>query len=763
MQTKKILTFVVYSALLADSSIAETSPPIQEQVIVTGLKRDSSIGDIPAAISVYSAEFLDDFEINRFNHLSDFVPGLIVQDQGVTGNSFVIRGISSDDGAAQQSPRVSIFLNGIDVSRVPSSYFELYDIEQVDIARGPQATLFGSAAAIGAIAVTSKRPEQGFSANLHASVGNYSAEEVNGHINFGGNLVQGRLALFHSQRDGYVENIANNREALQGYDRFAVRASLRFTPSENLTVDLILNHERADDTATAFKSARFAPPGGSTDPQTFAALGGSPYSDAHFGRGLGIDREVDDANITAIWRMNDNTKLTLISGYREYAIEEVFDADGTIAPFGELFDVSKGSQLSHELRLNWIRDSFDTLIGINYFSEDAEQSISFSTEESIFLNCQGIFGDAVPCYTNEGVVPVLTPVVTSGAFNELPYRAEFLEGADNESLSAFIDIAAQLNTRWELQAGLRYTYEDRSSSYRADQPASVLTGDSFFGIVDTRGSDVSSGDSYDSWLPRFSVLFHGDTNNLYGTIAKGRRSNVLNVQSGLDASDNVIADTTSIPAEDIWNYEIGIKGTALRSQMDYNVAIFYQDYKNFQINRRDESARVIVENAGTATNTGIETEARWAVSEFLQLNGHLAYIDASVDESSNNGLYAGNRFRLQPQWTVSLGYSYLSAIGNNLQFFSNGVWTYRSSVFFEPDNAPVLGIAIEQSSVALVNIKLGIKAPQQGWSLYFYGQNIFDKEYIIDAGNTGSVFGSPTYVSGEPALYGIGLTMNWKE
>jgi outer membrane receptor protein involved in Fe transport len=747
------ITSFASPCLLAAPSTADIGI---EEVVVTAQSRDQKIIDIPFSLTSVSGRQLEDNNIDRFDELAKFIPGLSIYDQGPSNNSYVIRGIGSSNGQASASARVSVYLNGIDISRSRSAYFELYDMDRIEVLKGPQATLFGNAAAIGAIASYTRLPEQPLSGQLDISAGNYDEQSASGAITGGNELIQVRLAGYYKSRDGFVDNIAGNKESLGSIERNAIRPTIQFTPNDDLRFTFIYNHEEADDGANSFKSAVFAPANGDTRPHSYAALGGSPYSQEHLGGELGVERETEDFNLRMLWQISSQLTLNYIGGYRDYDSLEVFDADGTAAPFAEFSEQADGDQHSQELRINFSNDSIQAFAGIHYQEEDARRFIRFSTEESVFLNCIGRLSvDIAPCLNNDGSYNVLTPILTRGLLDELPYTASYINQADNSLSSVFADINFTLTPALEMSAGLRYIQEKKETRYSAYQPNSVLSRDGFFGIVDTQGQDLVADKNFDAWLPRANILYHySDNTNLFASISKGRRSPVVDVLSAADDNNQPVADTTIIPEEKIWNYELGIRGEVGRLS-SYSASIFYQDYENFQVNRISETTEIITENAGTATNIGIEAEATFSVNEHWTLLANAAYIDAEIDDDQQNGLYAGKRFRQQPRWTSTLGFSFQQAISSDLNLFSYGSWSYRSDIFFTEDNLPVQGKSLAQSDINIVDFKIGLTANDQKWSVAAYGKNIFNKKYITDAGNIGTAFSSPTYIAAAPATYGV--------
>jgi iron complex outermembrane receptor protein len=766
------LAAIAVPATLAQEADARESIGQIEEVTVYAQRREQSVKDVPITISAYSGDLLERANIIELDALSDITPGLVIQEQSPNNPGFVIRGITSDSGSAQTAPRVSVYYNGVDVSRSRGSYFELFDIDRIEVIKGPQATLFGTAASVGAVSVYTHKPEQEMAGALTLSAGNYNSQLARGFITGGNTAVQGRLAFMYRERDGFIDNIAGSdrsqnpngfrQNSMQGIERLAVRPSLRFTPSDEITVDLVYTWEENDDTGTSFKNGLYAPTGGETSPFSFVEMSGSPLSAETLGKtDLGIEREVEDLNLRIEWRPSDRMTLTSITATRSFESLEVFDADGTQAWFLEFGEDAEGDQFSQEFRMVYSGDRSTTIAGLTYFTEDGSQRVPFSTEESIYLNCVGALPGGAACVNPDGTVPVLTPLLTGGLLSSLPYQSEFANYGENEILSAFADVTYLLGERLELTAGLRYVDEKRTSGFSAIAPNSTLLG--FLGlsqpllpVVDTGGTILEADGSFDDWLPRFNLLYTvSDSMNAYATISKGRRSDVIDVASALDANSSVIADVTEVPAEIVWNYETGIKGNFADNRVSYTASIFYQDYSDFQVTLQDEAGNFFTANAGAATNLGVEVDVRALLGSRLEMFANAAWIDAEIDDDSSNGNLAGNRFRLQPEWTASTGLFYDQPLGDALSLTGSLIYSYRSDVFFEPENAPIAGLDIAEDAYSLVNLRLGIANARQGWELSLFANNLLDEEYLVDAGNTGGSFANPTFVAGPPLFWGL--------
>lgn len=747
---------------LAESAAAQAPYAGIEEILVTTQKREQSVRDVPISISAYSGDFLEEIGVTEFDELSLFTPGLTIQEQSPNNPGFVIRGITSDSGSSQIAPRVTIYLNGVDVSRSRGSYFDLFDIERIETVKGPQSTLFGTAAAIGAVSVVTRKPEPGLSAEARVSYGNFDAYRVSGFINAGSDVIAGRLAASFKKRDGFIRNVAvpaaggDDNAALNGQDVFGLRGSLRYTPSDQFQADLVLTYDRQTPPGTSFKSGTFAPAGGGTSPTSFAALGGSPFSEDALGLDrLGLKREVYDANLTMRYQFGPRFSLTSITGYRDFDSLEVFDADGTAAWYLEFAEDATGDQFSQELRLDFDSGQrFKGFIGTSFFTEDGEQGVPFSTEEGIFLQCAAGLIPGLPCIAPDGSVAAAqaTAILTQGLATVLPYAASFTNTGTQDIISVFIDGSYQVADWLELTAGVRYVYEDKTSGFFSDLPNSVLTGAPLLPFANTGGIEVTADEDYDAILPRFNALVRlNEDINFYATAAKGRRSDVLDVNAVPGAAQPT-AVVNMVPAEIIWNYEGGVKARLLDGRLNVGANVFYQTYENFQVSRL-VNGNVVNENAGDASNQGVEVEMNAQPAEGFSLFANLAYIDASIDDKAANGIFAGNRFRLQSEWAASAGATVRQPVGNDYAAFLTATWTYESDKFFELPNNP----AIAEQDVHLVNLRGGFSGGGGRWEVNGFVTNLFDKDYIIDAGNTGGSFGIPTFIAGAPRFYGIEL------
>ncbi len=761
------------------------------EVIVTAQKREQRIADVPLTVSAVTGARMANLGVNSLAEVAQYIPGLQIQEQSANNPGFVIRGITSDSGSAQQGARVTLYYNGIDISRTRGAYQDLFDIERIEVAKGPQATLFGTAAAVGAISIISARPQPGTDAGIVASYGNFNRTQVSGYLNAGNETLAGRLAFAYKYRDGYVRNIAGDpdvanqnqgrvdQDDLNGQDQRGLRGSLRWRPNGSVTADLVLTYDGQRNPGTAFKSRAFAPTGGQTGDFGYAELSGSPFSAEILGaRKLGLHRNVYDANLTVAVDVAPGITFTTVNGYRRFDSREVFDSDGGPAWYLEFGEDAKGDQWSHESRFAFDGPKYRASFGWNAFFENGQQRVPFSTEEGTYLACsvtpdfaavrQLLNSVGIPtgtaCVAANGTIPATraTAILSRGALASLPYSASFANYGNNDTYSVFGDATWIPTPALELTAGARVLIEERQSGYSSVMPDSrLLAGAGIFtsllGAANTKGQKFEAQRSYAAFLPRFNALYRvSDAVNLYATVSKGRRSPVVQLEGRRIvplsvANSGAIPRLQIVPEENVWNYEGGIKGRV--GPFTGAASVFYQRYKGFQVSVIENGATV-TRSAGSANNLGVELEGNLAVHRWLSLFATFAYIDGGIADDPANGVFAGNRFRLQPDTTASGGVTLRVPVGSSATFYATPSVTYRSKVFFELPNRD----AISQGGYTLVNLRAGMEFGDQGrFHIGGFARNLTNARYLIDAGNTGGSFGAPTYIAGEPRFYGVEL------
>ncbi|NYZ62913.1 TonB-dependent receptor [Luteimonas deserti] len=751
---------------------AMTSPQELDRITVTAQKREQQVQDVPIAITALSGEFLDALGVDGFEQLGNYVPGLQTQVQSPNNPGFVIRGITSDSGDASSEPRVSVFQDGVSISRSRGSVVELFDMERVEVLRGPQGTLFGRGAQIGAVHLIQNKARGRFGGAFRAGMGNFGETYFTGHLNtpLVDDTLYGRVAVFHQQRDGSIDNLAGGD--LNGRDTQAIRGALRWDLGDTGTLDLVLNHQRDTPPGTAFRSGNIPTREGSTNFWDSAA-------DLNRGAQLGLDRTVDSATLLGDLRLGDDWTLATITGWRRFDSTEQFDGDGSQADLLEFAEIAAGRQFSQEIRFNYDGGgAFRGFAGASWFDESGSQRVPFSTDErSLYAllsptltAAAGGLLPVVPLLNPDGTPNTALSVITVhpalqqllGLPPVLPLKArhteEYANFGDTRALELFADGTWSLTDRFDLTLGLRYTREDIRSGYEAlfDGVPSVLglflpsfpDNVAFPNALSApTGGRLQASDTFSSVVGRVVAGYRfTDTLNGYASVSRGRRPDLLQFNDGA---------IEEVAAEIVWNYELGLKGEAAAGRFTYDLAAFYYDYSNFQAQVENPNAPpfYITADGGNARAVGVEAALMHRFTDRLGGFVNYGWIDAkfnAVDDAGNPQSLAGNRFRLTPEHTVALGLDWQMPLGNGGAAYVRPNYTWRSQVFFEDDNRP----GIEQGAYGLLNLNAGLRLAG-GWDLGVYAQNLTDRQYLIDAGNTGALFGIPTFVPGSPRLYGV--------
>ncbi|OYY67601.1 TonB-dependent receptor [Sphingomonas sp. 28-63-12] len=716
-------------------------------ILVTAQKIEQRAVDVPITISVASGARLRDLGVSDLDELSNFVPGLNIQEQSANNPGIVIRGITSDSGSAQQAARVTLYYNGVDISRSRGSYQAIYDVDRIEVIKGPQATLFGTASAVGAISIVSARPKPGFSGQITAGYGNYDAYLASGFVNAGNDRIALRIAGEYKNRDGYVTNLSTRQpNRLYSQDQLGLRASLRYTPTDALTVDLIGTYDRQRNGGTPFISGTFPTEAGRANPFGAANLSGSPVSAAVLGApNVGLTRDVYDANLTLAYDFAPGWTFTTVNGYRRFDSLEVFDADGSRAFFLEFAENAFGYQVNHESRFAYKDDHFRAAFGWNFFHEDSQQVVPFSSNEATYFTC-AVAATRANCVLPNGSVPAEAgPLVL--------YQSVFGNIGKNDAYSVFGDVTWLATPELELTAGARALIEERNSGYFATVPRSRLNpalASLIPGQVDTAGQTFYAKGSFSAVLPRFNALYRiTDNINLFATVSKGRRSPTVQLGARATASGPVAA-FTPVAEENVWNYEGGIKGKV--GPVSGSLGVYYQNYTDFQVSVIQSNGTTLTQSAGNANNLGVEAEANWRVTPWLNIFGNIGYINGGISrDSAFSPAFAGARFRLQPEIQTAAGFTIDAPIGGGMRLFATPTMTYRSQIFFELPNSPL----ISQPGVTLYNARAGISFDHDRFELAGFIRNATSERYLLDAGNTGGAFGIPTFIPGEPRFYGF--------
>lgn len=784
----------------ADAPDAEDARRL-EVVTVTTQKTEQSLIDVPINISVTDQELIDKLGGDDIEDLANFIPGLQVQAQSLNAPTYSLRGVVADGGA----PRVAIFQNGVSIGTPGyATSIAIYDIERVEVVKGPQATLFGQGALIGGINyIQNRATTEGNSGKVMLEGGDYNAVRGEGYYNFAlSDTLAIRVAGQVKRMDGYVPNTANSPD-LMGQDTTAVRGAVRWEPTPAFTADLFVNYQDDESTGTQFTSG-FFPVNGVVDPFGPTAMNINPDQVRDK---LGNDREIFATTANLEFALNDAWTLTSLTDYRELTSNEAWDSDGAAFNLLQFYQAREGDALSQELRLNYDNGGKLTgFFGANYFDYETRDSLTFSTDEayaqSLFLpqiaagagatvaQIRGLLMmQGVPGAANIGSFETPFQYSVVGLLQQgalIPLNPAHLEQSRTTdartSYDLFGDVTYDLTDRLSLTGGLRYTVNELEASSVGE----LLRGNAALGgtrnavtfapgflinaaLVNNPISASAEPDGAFTW--RLNAAYRvSDSVNTWLSYGRGRRPETLSI-SGRNVS--------VVDAETLDNVEAGMFGRFFDDRLQMTTSVYYGQYENFQTSRFDPINGVfVVENSGNATQYGFEFDGQALITDNVRLLGTYAYNFSEYDDEDSNGnplQFAGNRFRMSPENSFSLAADITIPFAEHGTFAITPSYIWKGQQFFEddngfdyaadgnggfvrrretyPDGTPVVE---ETDAYGLVNLRAGFDSADERWGVYVLGENLLDEEYLIDVGNTGGAFGLHTIIRGKPQMLKAG-------
>ncbi len=730
-------------------------------VVVSAQKQEQQIKDVPISISAISEQTLSDLSIQNLDEFANLVPGLNIRVQSNQRPNFVIRGLTSDEVSPNAQPRVSLFMNNAPLTQASSGLLELYDMDRVEVLKGPQGTTFGRGAQIGAVHFLTKMPTNDFGGYISGGFGSYAQTDINAAINIPiiKNKLNTRLAAVYNAQDGYVKNTFGG--TLNGKNTKGIRFSARYLASEKTKIDFIFNYQKDAAPGVAFMSQRFPNTNGVTDVFSYEAS-------LDKGEDLKADKDVASFILNARHYFNEHLFLTSITSFQTNKSYERWDGDGTAAEAIDMAATIKADQLSQELRINYaIGNKFSGFSGINYFLENADQKYWFSPNEThmvhLFLdpnylvmpNGQPFGLEALP------LDPRLGPL--AGMPLSTHHEEENFTSAQNRAIELFTDASYDLTSKLKISGGLRLVFDHSDVTNQikfiagSNSTLGMLTGNYpnlFFKPTQGQGNEIANFSGVTGRLVANYKL--SNNSNIYISYAKGRRPNVIQFQA--DGSSEILDDET------VNSFDLGFK-TIVNHQFMFDAAVFYHTYHNFQTNAwiADPTTgdfAYIIKDAGEATTYGLETSFQYSVSKHFNIFGNYAFIKARYnkeDKDGNEQEYADNQFMLTPDHSFNLSAKYQASINTNMSLFITPSISHKSHFFFEDANTA----GIEQDAYTLVNLSTGVQLADPSLTFTLFSHNLLNEKYLIGAGNTGSLFGVPTFVPAIPRTFGLKVRWNF--
>ena len=763
------------------ASLSASGEPNAEvpDIVVTARRRNESVQRVPIAISTLSASQIEASGAYRLDQLKQLVPSVQTLTFNPRNANVSIRGLGgnvslTNDGLEQG---VGFYVDDVYYGRPGQSQFDLVDLQQVEVLRGPQGTLFGKNTTAGAINITTREPSSTFGGSFEASGGNYGFQQLRGSVT--GPILDGKLAFRASiagtHRDGNVHSLHDGR-TLGGYDNLTTRVQLLATPNDNLRIRVIADYgvQRQDCCIGVVAGTVTTRIDGTPLPNAFAAraarIGYALPAIDPFSYNVDVDARVRTQMYTGGLSAKvdydlGNLLFTSITAGRFWNWKPENDADGIGLPaLYQARIIDHQRQVSQEFRLaSKGEQKVDWVLGAYYFWQ------------------------AVPGYTTLwygpyaaqfNLPPALYPTpakeaLAAAALND--YQLFDYSRPDTKSYALFGQATWHATDHWELTGGLRYTREDKIGDFSqtvtrgadistfapADQPY-VNTIRGLIGVANAYS--VKTSESNVSGLVTANYSFTKDV-LAYATWSKGYKS------GGLNLSNLPAGVPKSVDPEEIDNYELGFKSNLLNHALTFNVAAFSTDTKGYQTNVFDPTLlTTYIANIGLVRSQGVELDLRYRPDGNLNLYASVAYDDARYVDYKNapppveyTGLLpptanfidlSGKPLPGAPRWSASLGGEYARAVPghDNYETYLGADYNLKSAYYASINDSPSSLI----EGFGLLNLRLGLRTRTNTSDLSFWVRNAGQTKYFetLGGGNAGGS-GLITGIPGQPRTWGL--------
>lgn len=726
-----------------------------ERIMVTAQKRGENMQEVPLALSVISGKELERGNLQNLQDLQFSVPNLSMSVVSAFTTTVNLRGIPSNPNGvfnSGASPGLGIYIDGVVYSRPTGFNQELSNIEQVEVLRGPQGTLFGQNTNLGVVSITTKKPSDDTEARLKLDAGNFGLKKANAYIS--GGLVEGVLAAslsgFSVTRDGYQYNKAEDNSLFDD-DRDGGRFQLRFTPDSRLTLDINADWLKDTSTPPARKLTDYAQGLGyigvlSQQQVITNQLADGAYQVMANKEDIYGLRDNWGVDATLSYRFDSGHEFKAISARKVYDSLLANDTDGTSLRLSNSIESENNQQFTQELQLISPTDSsFRYVAGLYYLDNDA-------------INLQRFFSPT----GIRGIPTGLTaPYPTSFAL--LPNSGAEIDGeVQTQSSAFFTNLTQDLTEQLTAFAGLRYSRVDKDMQFIQGGYETSLPGFYLLNYVDIPLTQQSQSDDFLSWTTGLNYSLDADL-HFYGKVAKGFKEGGYSFrpQSAAAVGGDVNNPQIGFGREQVLSYEFGAKTDLWQRRARLNLAAFYLDYQDIQTLVVDDNGVNQIVNGPSATSQGLEAELTLKLASNWSVKSSLGYADARFDEFSDCHAVddcSGNQLPGSAKWTVTLA--------SQLELPQLGDWgpywaidsSYRSAMYSESRNLA----ATQLGGNLLVNTQLGLVSDDGRIEVALWAKNLFDREYLVSlADKANSDLSFSTRVYGPPRTYGLSFSYHF--
>lgn len=702
----------------------QDAPPVAEEatamgdpdIVVTARRREERLIDVPIAITAYSGEALEAQGVLDITEIAETTPNVTLEASRGTNSTLTafIRGVGQQDPVAGFEAGVGIYIDDVYLNRPQAALLDIYDIERIEVLRGPQGTLYGRNTIGGAIKYVTRRLSEEPTFRIRGTVGTYSQTDlvVSGSVPLGTPELRLGGAVARLSRDGFGRNLTTG-DANYNRDIWAGRGSLEFEPSNQAFFRLSADYTLDDSNPRG--GHRLIPglvSGTPVLPDVYDTRGGLGDPDQRVEAfGFSLFGEVEPA---------DGITLRSITSYREDQSGSPIDFDALPAVDVDVPAVYENEQFSQELQLLFQTGSLNGLIGLYYLDATA----------------QTIFDVRLP-----GGVTALT-------FGDVA----------TETYAIFGDFTYDLTPQLSVSLGGRYTWDERQSDIL--RQTFLGGGSPFFsgaGTLFLTTSDFSGSANFEEFTPRASITFRPQEDmTIYASYSQGFKgggfdprgvSTACRNPTGGACSEQELFDFLSFDPETVTSYELGWRASLFDRRLTFSLVGFYADYQDVQVPgsigvelNGQQTFIGVTTNAAAATFAGVEFEGNAVLArEFagagssLNFAWSLGYLDARYDEYIDaRGIDVADRRAVQntPDWTASGTLNLGVPVGGGLLNVIAGVSYRGDSQQFELP-IPML----DQDGYALFDLSLVWRSDNDRWSFGLHGKNLTDERYVVSGYN----------------------------
>ncbi|MFV0478677.1 MAG: TonB-dependent receptor [Parahaliea sp.] len=682
------------SLLPATPVIAQEAAALMlEEVVVTARKRTENLQDVPIAVSAFSADELSIKGIDDVTDLQYSLPNTTLQVSRGTNSTLTayIRGIGQQDPLWGFEPGVGIYIDDVYIARPQGAVLDVLDVENIEVLRGPQGTLYGKNTIGGALKYTTRRASNEPTLELEGSLGNYSRRDfkVAGSMP----LIEDKLFISGGAavlvRDGFGEF---RNTGADNYDKDVTTGhiKLEWRPGDDLSV--VLSADKTRDESNAKGGYRLTP----------SLLSGQQPHGSVYDSDTSLSThnrvETEGVALHVAWDINEQWQLKSITAYREGNTETPIDFDSTAIASVDVPATYDDDQATQEFQLNYSGDRFNAVGGLYYYQGSA-------------------------CGVFDLVLGVYNTTVENGGC------------VDTDSYSAYFQGSYDLTEALSISLGGRYTRDKKEASVYRNVYQGIRYPDSGGGLLYQVQSDFNDDDSWDEFTPHIGAQYAiNDRVMVYASYTSGFKS------GGYDMRANILVNPDGdepFDPETVDAYEIGIKSTLWNQRLRLNAATFFNDYTDMQVTvqravgDRDFASQVL--NAGSSEMKGFELEAVAMLNESLSINATFGYIDAEFTELNWYDPNAQATVDVSDMWVVSNTPEYVYNIGFEYRFDIAGWSTFllASAAYRDDVHIFELPSALDENSYTLYNASVVMRSSDERWTLALHGKNLGDEEYRL--------------------------------